>query len=80
MGNPDFIMLVTLGTRTDGVVGTNLLAEAVDAYRAILTVYTKEALPQQWAASLRKQCSTDYYECQSHLKRANGVIHLLSST
>lgn len=34
---------------TDGEEGTRLLAEAVTAYRAALTVYTQEQLLQDWA-------------------------------
>ena len=37
--------------RTGGEAGTQLLAEAVVAYRAALIVRTKEQLPQQWAAT-----------------------------
>src|SRR5262249_32075434 len=43
------LVLREQGIRTDGEAGTRLLAEAVEAYRAALTVYTKEALPQRWA-------------------------------
>ncbi|MBX3334366.1 MAG: hypothetical protein KF876_09590 [Nitrospira sp.] len=42
-------MLKDQGTRTEGEAGVTLLAEAVKAYRASLTVYTKEQLPQYWA-------------------------------
>ncbi len=37
------------GARTGSEAGRLLLAQAVDAYRAALTVYTKDALPQDWA-------------------------------
>ena len=37
------------GIRTGGERGTQLLAEAVAAYRQALEVYTRETLPQQWA-------------------------------
>jgi tetratricopeptide (TPR) repeat protein len=43
------IALQELGIRTAGEDGVRLLAEAVDAYRAALTVRTLEALPYQWA-------------------------------
>ena len=39
------------GIRTGGEAGANLLAEAVTAYRAALTIYTKEQLPQDWAGT-----------------------------
>ena len=43
------IALGTQGERTEGAAGTQLLAEAVTAYRKALEVYTRAALPQGWA-------------------------------
>jgi len=37
------------GTRTDGAAGTLLLTQAAGTYRNMLTVFTKEAHPQEWA-------------------------------
>ena len=45
------IALKTQGERTEGAAGTQLLAEAVTAYRKALEVYTRAALPQGWAAT-----------------------------
>ena len=39
------------GVRTGGEGGTQLLAEAVTAYRQALEVRTRETLPQQWATT-----------------------------
>ena len=39
------------GARTGGEAGTRLLAEAGQAYRDALMVYTKAQLPQQWATT-----------------------------
>ena len=39
------------GIRTKGADIQKFLGEAVTAYRAALTVYTKEQLPQQWAGA-----------------------------
>ena len=39
------------GTRTSGADIQKFLDEAVAAYRDALTVYTKEQLPQDWAAT-----------------------------
>jgi tetratricopeptide (TPR) repeat protein len=38
-----------LGIRTAGEESAQLLAQAVEAHRMALTVYTREHLPQQWA-------------------------------
>ena len=38
------------GTRSAGAQATELLAQAVAAYRSVLEVYTREQLPQDWAA------------------------------
>ncbi len=40
-----------IGIRTDGDRIHHHLGNAVDAYREALTVYTKDALPQQWATT-----------------------------
>ena len=40
-----------LGERQGGAEGLRRLAEAVEAYRQALTVYTRDDLPQQWAAT-----------------------------
>ena len=45
------IALRDQGIRTGGERGTQLLAEAVTAYRQALEVYTRETLPQQWATT-----------------------------
>ena len=45
------LVLWDQGTRTGGEAGTQLLDEAVTAYRDALTVYTKAQLPQQWAST-----------------------------
>jgi hypothetical protein len=37
------------GTRTDAQKGTELLGQAVEAYRSALEVRTRHDLPQQWA-------------------------------
>jgi hypothetical protein len=37
--------------RSEGAAAVDLLAQAVTAYRAALTVYTREQLPQHWAAT-----------------------------
>jgi hypothetical protein len=37
------------GIRTEGEAGAELLFQAVAAYRAALTVYTRDSLPQDWA-------------------------------
>ncbi len=42
-------MLWDQGTRTGGEAGTRILAQAIDAYRAALTIRTREHLPQAWA-------------------------------
>ena len=39
------------GIRTGGKAGAELLSQAVTAYREALTVYTRESLPQHWAAT-----------------------------
>ena len=41
--------LWALGERQGGAGGARRLAEAVEAYRQALTVYTRDDLPQQWA-------------------------------
>ncbi|WP_374132988.1 hypothetical protein [Sphingomonas sp. 28-62-20] len=41
--------LCTQGQRTGGEAGLALLADAVAAYRAALTVYTESAMPADWA-------------------------------
>jgi hypothetical protein len=41
--------LTRMGERLAGAEGARRLEEAVAAYRAALTVYTREALPQDWA-------------------------------
>jgi tetratricopeptide (TPR) repeat protein len=43
------IVLRTQGERTGGDAGLTLLSEAVDAYRAALTLRTQAAMPAQWA-------------------------------
>ena len=43
------IALQNQGTRTGGEDGTRLMAEAVAAYRAALTIYTKADHPVDWA-------------------------------
>ena len=45
------IALRDQGIRTGGERGTQLLAEAVAAYRQALEVRTRETLPQQWATT-----------------------------
>ena len=45
------VMLATQGERTDGESSLALLGQAVDAFRAALTVYTKEAMPADWATA-----------------------------
>ena len=42
-------MLAAQGELTDGEAGLALLGEAVDAYRSALTIYTKAAMPADWA-------------------------------
>ncbi len=44
-------VLSTQGARTGGDAGLALLGEAVDAYRAALTVYTQAAMPADWATT-----------------------------
>ena len=41
--------LVGLGERQGGAEGARRLAEAVEAYRQALAVYTRDHLPQPWA-------------------------------
>ena len=43
------ISLQEAGIRTKGADIEKFLSEAVQAYRDVLTIYTKEQLPQQWA-------------------------------
>jgi tetratricopeptide (TPR) repeat protein len=53
--------LLEAGVRTQGVDIQKFLRESVTAYRAALTVYTKEQLPQQWAttqSNLASCCGT----------------------
>ena len=38
-----------MAARTEGTKGTELLAQAVTAYRSALEVYSREQLPQDWA-------------------------------
>jgi hypothetical protein len=40
-----------LGIRVEGRESQSLLAETVQAYREALKVYTREHLPQDWAAT-----------------------------
>ncbi|MBX9730521.1 MAG: tetratricopeptide repeat protein, partial [Sphingomonas sp.] len=50
MGQNDLaVSLSTQGERTGGEAGLALLADAVAAYRAALTVYTESAMPADWA-------------------------------
>jgi tetratricopeptide (TPR) repeat protein len=51
IGNNLGTVLWNQGTRTGGEAGTKLLAQAVEAYRAALTIFTKESLPQKWATT-----------------------------
>jgi tetratricopeptide (TPR) repeat protein len=44
-------VLGDLGTRTAGQKGNDLLNQAVDAFKAALLVFTREQLPQDWAAT-----------------------------
>ena len=41
--------LLRLGERQGGAEGARRLAEAVEAYRQALAVYTRDDLPQPWA-------------------------------
>lgn len=41
------------GLRTGGEAGAKLLAQAVQAYRAALEVYTREHFPPQWEKTQR---------------------------
>ena len=43
------VMLQDQGIRTDGAKGTDLLSDAVTAYRAALEVYTRDDHPVDWA-------------------------------
>ena len=42
-------MLEDQGRRRDDESGNRLLAQAVEAYRSALQVYTKEEFPQAWS-------------------------------
>ncbi|MEM7520054.1 MAG: helix-turn-helix transcriptional regulator [Pseudomonadota bacterium] len=47
--NARAVALRNQGTRTEGAAGTDLLAQAVTAYRDALTVYTRADHPVDWA-------------------------------
>lgn len=64
--------LATLGGRTGGTVGLDVLAEAVAAYRAALTVLTREAMPAQWATTRNNLGSA----LQRQGKRTDGAAGL----
>jgi tetratricopeptide (TPR) repeat protein len=46
--------LEDLGTRTGGQQGTELPAQAVEAYRSALEIFTRQELPQDWVATQNK--------------------------
>jgi hypothetical protein len=46
-----YLNLPEAAVRTDGKEGTELLAQAVAAYRSAFEVYTQEQLPQDWTGT-----------------------------
>jgi hypothetical protein len=54
------IALETQGTSTAGAAGTDLLAQAVAAYDAALTVYTRDTHPVHWAMTMQNKACALY--------------------
>jgi tetratricopeptide (TPR) repeat protein len=70
------------GIRTRGAEATELLTQAVAAYRSALEVFTKTDLPQSWAATQNNLVSAlwtlgDQLEGEESLKRQREAVELL---
>ena len=64
------------GIRTGGEAGARLLAEAVEAYRAVLEVRTRNALPQQWAETQSNLAET-YYALEDWINAKECYVNVL---
>ena len=69
------VALEIQGTRTDGPAGTDLLNQSVTAYRAALTVRTRDDHPVEWAMTQNNLAVAEYSHAV-HLATADPRPHL----